>query len=149
MTAGSATADQRQTYFSWLFSPPAVAAPSKHIILWWERRRLSYNLLVGATAFIAFPIYCIAIASTGILQPGEDIVEPIALMAPFAIIPINICYTAGWLVDAPLRSARPSLNPRFTVWLFALGCAFSVFVVSLPATFWCGYLLLQMIGVLH
>src|SRR6476659_9670579 len=104
MTAGSATADQSQTYFSRLLSPPATTS-SKDIILWWELRRLPYNLLVGAAAFVAFVIYCIAISSTGILDPGEDIIEPIALMAaPFAIVPINICYTAGWLVDAPLRS---------------------------------------------
>ena len=136
MNEDSATTDQRQRYFRWLFSPPPKPASSKDAIVWWERRRLPYNVLVGATVVVCFPIYCISIVSTGILELGDDVIEPIALMAaPFAVVLINICYTAGWLVDAPLRFFVPSLSSRFTLWLFILGIAFSIFVISLPAVY--------------
>jgi hypothetical protein len=62
---------------------------------------------------------------------------------------INICYTAGWLVDVPVRYLMPALSARFTSRLFTLGLAFSLFVVSLPAVFWAGYRLLQLVHVVQ
>lgn len=116
-------------------------------VAWWEGRRLAYNLAVGAVAIISFVIYYVSIVSTGVLKPGEDVIEPVALMAApiLAPIAINICYTAGRAVDAPLRFLIPSLSSRFTSWLFAIGLAFSLVVVSLPAIYWGGYRLLQLL----
>ena len=64
--------------------------------------------------------------------------EPLALIAAPIVAPIaiNICYTAGWLLDAPLRLIFPTLNSRFTSWLFTLGFVFSVLLVSFPALYW-------------
>jgi hypothetical protein len=119
-------------------------------VAWWERRRLTYNLVIGAFAVVCFVVYCISLSSTGVLEPGEDVVEPLALMAiPFVVLLINICYTAGWLLDAPLRFFVPSLSSRFTSWLFILGFAFSLLVVSFPAVFWGGYRLLQLLHILR
>jgi hypothetical protein len=133
-----------------LFSAPAEPTSPSDAIAWWERRRLAYNALIGATAIVSFLIYCLSITSTGVLQPGEDIIEPIALMAaPMVVILINICYTAGWLVDAPLRLFFPSVSSRFTLLLFELGLSFSLIVVSLPAVFWSSYRLLQVIRVIQ
>jgi hypothetical protein len=112
---------------------------------------LTYNLVVGVVAVVSFAIYYVSIICTGVLQRGEDVVEPVALLAMPIIGPImvNICYTAGWLVDAPLRFLFPALRPRFTSWLFALGFAFSMLLVSLPAVYWGGYRLLQMLHLLQ
>ena len=139
--------DKKTGFLRWLFTPPSEPTSSGDAVAWWERRRIPYNLIVGAVAIVAFIIYCVAITCTGVLQPGEDIIEPLALIAAPIIAPIviNICYTAGWLLDAPLRSFVPSLSPRFTSRLFAAGFAFSLFVVSLPALYWVGYLLLQLL----
>jgi hypothetical protein len=140
----------KHAFVRWLFAAPPEPTSARDTIAWWERRRLAYNLLIGATAIVCFAIYCVSITSTGVLEPGEDIVEPVALMAaPLVVILINICYTAGWLVDAPLRSFFPSLSSRFTSRLFLLGFVFSLFVVSFPAVFWVGYRLLQLIHVLR
>jgi len=60
-----------------------------------------------------------AIATSGHLHPGEDAVEPIALLAaPFGI---NLLYTLGWLVEVPARLLRPGLSPRFGQLLLKMG----------------------------
>ncbi len=138
-------------FVGWLFAPPAEPISPSDAVAWWERRRLTYNLVVGVVAVVSFAIYYVSIICTGVLQRGEDVVEPVALLAMPIIGPImvNICYTAGWLVDAPLRFLFPALRPRFTSWLFALGFAFSMLLVSLPAVYWGGYRLLQMLHLLQ
>ena len=145
--------DKKTGFLRWLFTPPSEPTSSGDAVAWWERRRIPYNLIVGAVAIVAFIIYCVAITctGTGALQPGEDIIEPLALIAAPIIAPIviNICYTAGWLLDAPLRAFVPSLSPQFTSRLFAAGFAFSLFVVSFPALYWVAYLLLQLLHVIH
>jgi len=73
-------------------------------------------------------------SATGELKPGEDLIEPIALL--FAPLAINVCYTAGWVVELLVRPARPlhPLAPR----LLWLGLVFSLTVVALPAVIWLG-----------
>jgi hypothetical protein len=133
-----------------LFSAPSAPPSPSDTIVWWERRRLAYNALIGTAAIACFLIYCLSIASTGVLQPGEDIVEPIALLAaPLVVILINVCYTLGWLIDAPLRVFFPSLSSRFTSRLFLLGLGFSLIVVSFPAVYWSSYRVLQLVHVIQ
>jgi hypothetical protein len=113
------------------------------VVSWWEARRIPYNVIVGALGLVSLVVFFVSISTSGRLQPGEDAVEPIALL--FAPIAANVCYTAGWLVEVPLRFVRPSLCPGFTAHLFRLGIAFSLFVISLPAVIWGGYRLLQIV----
>jgi hypothetical protein len=143
--------DTRPKLIYWLFTPPQEPISPRDAVVWWERRRITYNLVVGAVAIVSFVIYWISIASSGVLKPGDDVIEPLALLAAPIVAPIaiNICYTAGWLMDVPLRFIVPSLSSRFTLRLFVIGFAFSLFVVSFPAIFWGGYRLLQLIHVLH
>ena len=130
----------------WLFAPPASPVTALRVIGWWELRRIPYNLVVGGFGVLCLIVFFVSIEATGHLQPGEDAVEPMALcFAPFAV---NFFYTAGWLLDAPLRLLRPSLTARFTPLLFALGLAFSLCIVSLPAVFWSGYRILQLLHIL-
>ena len=148
------TNDRKLAFVRWLISPPSEPTLPADAVAWWERRRFAYNLTVGAAAIVSIIIYYVSIISTGVLKPGEDVVEPVAVMAapilaPIAMIAINICYTAGWIVDAPLRFIAPSLSPRFTSWLFAIGLGFSLVVVSFPAVYWGGYRLLQLIHFLR
>ena len=65
------------------------------------------------------------------LQPGEDAVEPMALLlAPFAM---NLCYTAGWVAELLYKwgiwgrdGQRWSDTAQDRVWLFPVGrqCSF-------------------------
>lgn len=68
------------------------------------------------------------------LKPGEDAIEPMALfIAPFAI---NICYTAGWLVESLLNVIRGNKSNLTGPMLLKLGLGFSVFIVLIPSTVW-------------
>ena len=115
------------------------------VVGWWELRRIPYNLVIGVFGVFSFAIFATSIYSSGHLQPGEDAVEPFALL--LAPIAANIGYTAGWLVDAPLRFIRPTLSPGFTPVLFTIGLVFSLLVISAPAVLWGGYRLFQLLHI--
>jgi hypothetical protein len=132
---------------SGLFALPSTPVTPLTAIVWWELRRIPYNLIIGAFGIVSLFVFLFSISATGILEPGEDAIEPMALFAaPFVA---NICYTAGWLVDAPLRLIFPAISPRFTPLLFQLGLYFSLVVISYPAVYWSGYRVLQVLNVLH
>ncbi len=131
----------------WLFAAPREPVTPFGVIGWWELRRIPFNFVIGLFGSFAFAVFATSIYSTGILEPGEDAVEPFALL----LVPIaaNICYTAGWLLDVPLRLVRPSLSPAFSPRLLKLGFGLSFFLVSLPAVYWGGYRLLQLCHVIR
>ena len=98
-----------QRFAAWLFSNPKEPVSASRVIAWWEIRRLPFNLIVGAYGILCLAVFFAAITSSGHLQPGEDAVEPIALVAaPFVI---NILYTLGWIVELTARSLEPGLSP--------------------------------------
>ena len=128
--------DSRDT----LFEPASAPITPRAAIAWWEHRRLFYNAVVILAAIIALVVFYIAIVASGQLPEGEDAVEPLGLIVGVILFPfvINVCYTLGWLVEAPLRLVRPNTWPRFGSRLFALGLAFSLLVVGAPAIIWMG-----------
>jgi hypothetical protein len=112
------------------------------VILWWEIRRIPFNIIVGAYGLFCFTIYAWAITTSGVLEPGEDVVEPLGLMAaPFGI---NLLCTLGWAVELPARTLFPDLpvGPL----LLRAGLALGLFLITLPAASWVGYRLLQLVG---
>lgn len=131
----------------WLFMAPADPVTPGRIVGWWERRRIPFNIIIGIIGFLSLLLFTTCIESAGVLQPGEDAVEPAAIL----VVPLaaNAAYTGGWLFDAPLRLIRPQISPRFTPRLFRLGLLFSVFVVTFPALLWGGYRLLQLAHLLR
>ena len=132
---------------NWLFAPPKEPITALRIIGWWELRRIPYNIIVGFFGVICLIVFFVCIESSGVLRPGEDAEEPIAIiLAPFAV---NFCYTAGWLVDVSLRWRRRSVTPQFSPFLFTVGLGFSIFVISLPAVYWACYRALQLLHVIH
>jgi len=105
---------------------------------------LPFNVVIGAYGIVCLIVFFWAIGTSGHLQPGEDAVEPIALLAaPFGI---NALYTFGWLVEVPARLLVPDLTPRFGPLLLRLGMGLGLALISLPAVFWAGFRFLQMIG---
>lgn len=137
-------------YFSnpvtrWLLTPPREPVTALRVIGWWELRRIPFNLVIGVVGVFSFAIFATSIYSSGHLKDGEDAVEPMALL--LAPIAANIGYTAGWLVDAPLRLIRPTQTPGFTPALFTVGPVFSLLVTCAPAVLWGGYRLLQLLHV--
>jgi len=131
----------------WFFAPHAESASPTRIVLWWELRRIPFNLIVGLAGLCSLFLFFAFISMSGKLAPGEDAVEPMALLAaPFII---NAAYTAGWIVELSLHLARGQPRATFAPMLLKLGVSFSLAVVALPSAFWGSYVLLQSMGVLH
>jgi hypothetical protein len=132
---------------SWLFTSQGDSASEWQVILWWELRRIPYNLFIGVYGIICLMLFYWAITPTGVVQPGEDAVEPFAIiLAPFVA---NACYTLGWLVELVARVLDPDLSPKFGPLLLKIGFGFSFIVISVPAVYWMSYRLLQLVHVLR
>jgi NADH:ubiquinone oxidoreductase subunit 5 (subunit L)/multisubunit Na+/H+ antiporter MnhA subunit len=130
----------------WIFSVPEGGRSASDIIRWWELRRIPYNLLVGITGLCSLLLFYFFISRTNALKPGEDAIEPMALVA--APVIMNLCYTAGWIVEVFLGKPQSEdgrvLGPR----LLKVGLKSSLVVVALPTAFWAGYWLLQVVGLI-
>src|SRR4051812_19264229 len=130
----------------WLFTPPNLTGVGRSII-WWEKRRIPVNLVIGIYGIVCLLISFAAINASHVLQPGEDAVEPMAIiLAPIAF---NVCYTFGWLVEAAVRIAAPAASPKLGPRLLLAGLIFSFCVISLPAVFWLGYVCLKALGIIR
>ncbi|TKB60537.1 MAG: hypothetical protein E8D49_05410 [Nitrospira sp.] len=132
-------------FTAWVFTNSQKLHSLWRVIAWWELRRIPFNVIVLAYGAIGFVIFLWAITTSGHLQPGEDVVEPLALLAaPFVV---NLLYTLGWLVEAPARYLIPDLSSGFGPMLLKLGLGLGLFLISIPAVFWGGYKLLQLVEV--
>ena len=105
------------------------------VILWWELRRIPYNMIVGLWGLMCLLLYSAAIQGSGHLQAGEDTIEPMGLFV--APVLVNLCYTIGWPVELLLRKIRPDLHAKAGEGLYRAGISFSLVVISLPAVIWC------------
>src|SRR5262245_19075068 len=106
-------------FTAWLFTNPEEPRSLWRVIAWWELRRIPFNLIVIVYGALGFIIFLWAITTSGHLQPGEDAVEPIALLAaPFVV---NLLYTLGWLVEVPVRRLVLGLSSHFSPLLLKLG----------------------------
>ncbi len=108
--------------------PPGVW----EIIRWWELRRILYNLAVGVVGLTS-----VAVMETlggRIVGPGEDFVEPLALVAGCLIYAVlaNFCYTLGWAVDLLLCKGDPAKGRAFRGLAFRVGMLFACALTSLP-----------------
>ncbi len=117
------------------------------MVLWWERRRIAYNLTVGGVGFVSLILFLICITPEGVLAPGEEALEPLAVV--FAPIAMNICYSAGWLLESLLRAVRPEHQRPFGPLLMRAGFAFSLIVVTLPSISWATYRLVQVLHIVR
>jgi hypothetical protein len=102
-------------------------------IVWWELRRIPVNLLIGVYGMMCLLIFVVAIGRVDLLQPGEEVDELIAIIV--AAIGFNLCYTLGWLVEAPARALLPRLTPKFGRRLLLIGLVFSLLFITIPFLF--------------
>ncbi|MHB1458454.1 MAG: hypothetical protein ACYC0V_16220 [Armatimonadota bacterium] len=121
----------------WFIAAPEFGAASRNVIAWWEIRRIPFNVIVGLGAITSFVLFLIFIGESGVLSPGEDAEEPMGLLFAAVMGPIilNICYTAGWIVELFLRKIG-IWRPKFGPLLLIFGTLFTLLVVGIPAIYW-------------
>jgi hypothetical protein len=121
-------------FITWFFSRPSEPLSRLGIIAWWEIRRVPYNLIVGVVGIVSLLLFFLFIDLAHELKPGEDAIEPIAIVAaPFVI---NICYTIGWIVELLLSAIRRKASSPIGPVLLKLGVGFSLIIVLLPSVIW-------------
>lgn len=121
-------------FAAWFFAPPQRTWPPWRIIAWWEARRLAFNVIVGTYGGVCLLITIALIVATGHLQPGEDALEQLALVA--APVAVNMLYTLGWLVESAVRTLGFDPPPSFGPALLKLGLGLGLFLCTLPAAAW-------------
>jgi len=128
----------------WMFSVREGERSVIDIVLWWELRRIPYNIIVGIAGLFSLSLFYFFISRTNVLKPGEDAVEPIALLATPVVM--NICYTAGWVVEGFLDKASSDEEDVLGPKLLRSGLKLSLIVVFIPSLFWGAYWLSRVVG---
>ena len=119
-----------------LFPAPAPRDPLS-ILRWWERRRLPYNLAVGAGGLVSL----VALGLVQVLPPFSSPLEiPVGIVLVFGVM-ANVCYLLGPAIEIALgaiwgRSVLPT-GPA----LYRMGLTFSVGLALFPSLLailaWC------------
>jgi hypothetical protein len=117
--------------FGVLFDPLESRKTNVMSILgWWERRRLFYNVIVGACGLLT-------VALVASITAGRFLVDGLVIsIIPVAFI-ANVCYTSGWLLDSYARAIWKEKAEHFGPILFSLGLLFSMIVVLSPIIVMC------------
>jgi hypothetical protein len=110
----------------YLFSPLYVPESAWAVVKWWERRRLFYNVVVGAAGVLTTAIAHIQIA----LAPGPE-GPPLAFILVYALA-ANLFYSLGAPIDLALRRILKEQAGPVAQALFRYGVAFSIGLTLLP-----------------
>ncbi len=108
------------------------------VVLWWEVRRIPYNIVVGLVGTFSLVATLFLIAASDALKPGEGAIDPLG----FFLLPLlggiffNVCYTAGWVFEVLVRSASGEDNRFLGPILLTGGLLLSLGIVMLPAVLW-------------
>ena len=101
------------------------------IIIWWELRRILYNIIVLICGILSLLIMMSAASGRVELEPGEDFYEPI--MIPIFAVLCNFGYTLGWLTEIFIKRSL-----TYGTRMFKVGLYFTLFWVFLPTIIWIG-----------
>lgn len=116
--------------YNWFFDAPIEERSTLQIILWWELRRIPFNILIGIIGFISLILLYIFVDASVTGHSSEDIIEPFAIfLAPFAI---NFCYTLGWFVEITFGRIWKNDEPKLASKLLRFGTGISLAIVLLP-----------------
>jgi len=115
------------------------ALPVWESIGWWERRRIAFNLVVGATGVVTCGLCLLAlIALEQFLGEPAQMPDPPIILAMRIVgygVMANLAFTAGWIVELIVRWPWREDGTKFASIAFTLGLVFSVALTLLPAAF--------------
>lgn len=112
-------------------------APSTpgQVILWWEARRIPYNIAVGIVGFLSVAV--LLALGPRVTNPDEPLFSPFLLFGGILVYGVgaNICYTAGWIMELVIRQFGTQSTDKFAQNAFKSGLIFSCLLTSLPTWF--------------
>jgi hypothetical protein len=106
--------------------------PTFDAIAWWEWRRIPFNVMVvisGAASFAA-----ILLVGARLVNPGEDVVEPLAVIfgGVAYLIGANALYTLGWVTELLWSGGDTRRTEPLRAGIYRKGVIFSVALTLLP-----------------
>ena len=109
--------------------------PPFDAIIWWEKRRILFNLALFFTGIGGFLI--ITVIGSQFSKLGEDVIEPMIALVGGAIYGIlaNICYTLSWISELAWSNGDTSKTKPLRAKIFRRGLLFSVLLTASPAVF--------------
>ena len=110
-----------------LFPPADSRRTTLSLLSWWEARRGTYNLIVGATGLLTL----VALRLITWIPPFVDVPfdwRPVAVYGLLA----NVCYTFGWVIESMAQRVWGDRCSALGPALFRQGVAFSVGLTLLP-----------------
>src|SRR5215471_11619129 len=77
---------------------------TRDVIVWWEVRRIPYNLALLATGLIS--VFAMVGIGGRLVPVGEDFVEPFVLFFGVIVYAFlaNVCYSLGWITELIWKS---------------------------------------------
>jgi hypothetical protein len=126
-----------------LFSRERGLERTRDIIVWWESRRIPYNLIVGATGVVSAIVICLTglvsahLAGDAIGVSGSPLFEIFAVII-YGIM-ANICFTCGWVLELFSRRIWGARAEAFGEMAFTWGMLGSVLLTLVPAAIVVGF----------
>ncbi len=112
--------------FRWYRSP---RSDKEHVILWWEKRRIPYNVVLLLLDVLVFAFLCLIYPRKG--DPLQSALSHLFLPAIILQLTSNIWYTGGWVVELLVRSITGSDSHSFGPRALMAGTVFSLGFMTL------------------
>ena len=110
-----------------LFPSAAHRRGALSILGWWEARRSTFNLIVGASGILTLLI----VRLVSLIPPGVPFMFDWRVVLAYGLL-ANVCYSFGWAAEtAAQRLWGDRISPLGPA-LFRQGLAFSVGLTLLP-----------------
>ena len=97
------------------------------LLNWWESRRATFNLVVGAAGIVTL----IVVRAISLLPPGVPMLFDWRPVVAYGLL-ANVCYTFGFALEATAQRIFGDRCPAIGPVLFRQGLAFSVGLTLLP-----------------
>jgi hypothetical protein len=120
-----------------LFPVPDVRRSPATLLAWWERRRLTYNIIVGSTGLVTLTVLHVF----SWLPPYINFDAPWPLVILYGLC-ANVCYSLGFAIEATLERLWGEEVAPVGPTLFRHGLVFSVGLTLFPIGIaWVGWLI--------
>jgi hypothetical protein len=111
-----------------LFPPADYQRTALSTVGWWERRRGTYNVVVGLTGTFTL----LVVELLAVLPPGPSkFFVPIPGILVYGLA-ANVCYSLGWMIELALQRVMKRRAPAIAPALYRQGLAFAVGLTLLP-----------------